>query len=71
MTEEERQRIEKQYGVSVPKDIEVQHIPKGVAGMPANFSRREAYERSRKVTMRKWKFQAAERKRASNKDNTK
>ena len=63
MTEEERARIAREYGVTVPDDIKVQKLPPATYAMEASYSRREAYDRSRKVTQRHWKFQAAERKR--------
>lgn len=39
---------------------------RGTSGMPAVYSRREAYNRARIVIQRGWKFQAAERKRSKN-----
>ena len=69
MTDEERQRIAREYGVEVPEKMQVRTIPRGASGMPAAHSRREAYNRARKVIQRGWKFQAAERKRRKN-DNT-
>jgi hypothetical protein len=66
VTDEERQRIAREYGVEVPDDIQVQTIPQGTSGMPAAYSRREAYNRARIVIQRGWKFQAAERKRRKN-----
>ena len=70
MTDEERERIAREYGVEVPADIEVQTIPRGTSGMPAAYSRREAYNRARIVIQRGWKFQAAERKRRKNRGST-
>ena len=70
MTEEERQRIAREYEVEVPEGIQVQTIPQGTSGMPAAYSRREAYNRARTVIQRGWKFQAAARKRAKNHGNT-
>lgn len=63
MTKKERQRIAREYGVEVPADVSVQKIPKGKTSMPATMSRHEALARARRVLVRGWKFQAAERKR--------
>lgn len=70
LTEEERQRIAREYGVEVPEQMRVQTIPQGTSGMPAVYSRREAYNRARKVIQRGWKFQAAERKRRKSRGST-
>ena len=70
MTEKERQRIAREYEVEVPEGIQVQTIPQGTSGMPAAYSRREAYNRARIVIQRGWKFQAAERKRRKNRGTT-
>jgi hypothetical protein len=70
LTDEERRRIAREYGVEVPEGIQVQTIPQGTSGMPAAYSRREAYNRARIVIQRGWKFQAAERKRRKNRGTT-
>ena len=63
MTDEERQRIAREYGVTVPEGVHVEKIKPGVSGVAAVHSRHEAVQISRKVVQRGWKFQAAERKR--------
>jgi hypothetical protein len=63
VTDEDRERIARQYGVTVPEGVTIQKIPRGVSAMPANYTRKEAVQRQSKVMARRWRFQAAERKR--------
>lgn len=70
MTDEERQRIAREYGVTVPEGTKVKKLPASTYSIPPTYSRRDAVERSKRVTRRHWKFQAAARKRAKNRGNT-
>jgi hypothetical protein len=70
VTDEERQRIAREYGVTVPEGVRIEKIKLGVSGVAAVHSRHEAVQISRKVIQRGWKFQAAERKRRKNRGTT-
>ena len=63
LSDEERERIAREYGVEVPRSVGVQVIPRGVTALPPTYTRKEAVRRVKDVIRRGWKFQNAKRKR--------
>lgn len=64
MTDEDRARIARQYGVAAEKIPEPQIIPPGVSAA-AELSRREAAHAAWRIYLRALRFERARKKRAA------